>query len=142
MNLLEFNHIHINYFDKTMSFQEFDASDELFVYAKKVDEFMKDEAGVFMILASMKAKSKALIDKLTVVCDFLKVFPDDISDLSLECEVQFPIDLELDTSHISMAPYRMSTSELSELKKQLEELLEKKFVSPSVSPWEAPTLFA
>ena len=39
-----------------------------------------------------------------------------------------------------MAPYRMSTSELSELKKQLEELLEKKFIRPSVSPWGAPVL--
>ncbi|MCI76218.1 RNA-directed DNA polymerase (Reverse transcriptase), partial [Trifolium medium] len=39
-----------------------------------------------------------------------------------------------------MAPYRMSVSELSELKKQLEELLEKRFVRPSVSPWGTPVL--
>ena len=39
-----------------------------------------------------------------------------------------------------MAPYRMSTTELSELKKQLEELLEKKFICSSVSPWGAPVL--
>ncbi|MCI86356.1 putative reverse-transcriptase-like protein, partial [Trifolium medium] len=32
----------------------------------------------------------------------------------------------------------MSASELKELKKQLEELLEKKFIRPSVSPWGAP----
>ena len=30
--------------------------------------------------------------------------------------------------------------ELAELKKQLEELLEKRFVRPSVSPWGAPVL--
>ena len=34
----------------------------------------------------------------------------------------------------------MSASELVELKKQLEDLLEKKFVRPSVSPWGAPVL--
>ncbi|MCI97324.1 retrotransposon protein, partial [Trifolium medium] len=34
----------------------------------------------------------------------------------------------------------MSASELGELKKQLEELLEKKFIRPSVSPWGAPVL--
>jgi len=34
----------------------------------------------------------------------------------------------------------MSTSELGELKKQLEELLEKQFIRPSVSPWGAPVL--
>nr|KYP41166.1 Transposon Ty3-I Gag-Pol polyprotein [Cajanus cajan] len=39
-----------------------------------------------------------------------------------------------------MAPYRMSPSELAELKKQLEELLEKQFIRPSVSPWGAPVL--
>ncbi|MCI78385.1 RNA-directed DNA polymerase (Reverse transcriptase), partial [Trifolium medium] len=37
-----------------------------------------------------------------------------------------------------MAPYRMSTTELEKLKQQLEELLEKRFVRPSVSPWGAP----
>jgi len=35
----------------------------------------------------------------------------------------------------------MSASELGELKKQLEELLEKQFIRPSVSPWGAPVLF-
>ena len=35
----------------------------------------------------------------------------------------------------------MSLMELAELKGQLEELLEKRFVRPSVSPWGAPMLF-
>jgi len=34
----------------------------------------------------------------------------------------------------------MSTSELGELKKQLEEFLEKLFIRPSVSSWAAPML--
>ncbi|MCI64551.1 RNA-directed DNA polymerase (Reverse transcriptase), partial [Trifolium medium] len=50
------------------------------------------------------------------------------------------IDLVPGTSPISMAPYRMLASELNELKKQLEELLEKSFIRPSVSPWGAPVL--
>jgi len=44
------------------------------------------------------------------------------------------------TSPISIAPYRMSALELDELKKQLEELLEKQFIRPSVSSWGAPVL--
>ena len=44
------------------------------------------------------------------------------------------------TSPISIALYRMCASELGELKKQLEELLQKKFIRPSVSPWGAPVL--
>jgi len=39
-----------------------------------------------------------------------------------------------------MAPYRMAPAELSELKKQIEDLLEKKFIRPSASPWGAPVL--
>ena len=41
---------------------------------------------------------------------------------------------------MSMTPYSMSASELAELKKQLEDLLDKKFIRPSVSPWGAPIL--
>ena len=39
-----------------------------------------------------------------------------------------------------MAPYRMAPIELVELKKQIEDLLEKKFIRPSASPWGAPML--
>ncbi|KAL0409677.1 UNVERIFIED_CONTAM: Transposon Tf2-11 polyprotein [Sesamum radiatum] len=35
----------------------------------------------------------------------------------------------------------MAPSELKELKKQLEELLDKGFIRPSISPWGAPVLF-
>ncbi|XP_050909765.1 uncharacterized protein LOC127123606 [Lathyrus oleraceus] len=35
----------------------------------------------------------------------------------------------------------MSALELAELKKQLEDMLEKRFVRPSVSSWGAPVLF-
>ncbi|MCI57297.1 cellular nucleic acid-binding protein [Trifolium medium] len=74
------------------------------------------------------------MEELPVVCEFLDVFPEDVSDVPPEREVEFTIDLVPGTSPISMAPYQMSASELNELKKQLEELLEKKFIRPSVSP--------
>jgi len=69
-------------------------------------------------------------------CEFPEVFPDEIPDVPPEREVEFSIDLVPGTKPVSMAPYRMSASELAELKKQLEDLLDKKFVRPSVSPWE------
>ena len=40
-----------------------------------------------------------------------------------------------------MAPYRMAPAELKELKKQLEELLDRGFIRPRISPWGAPILF-
>lgn len=36
---------------------------------------------------------------------------------------------------------KMSVPELTELKMQLQELLDKKYIRPSVSPWGAPVLF-
>jgi hypothetical protein len=42
---------------------------------------------------------------------------------------------------MSKNPYRMSTSELKELKMQLEELLKKGYIRPSVSPWGSPVFF-
>jgi len=88
---------------------------------------------VFMMFASLKEIGEKGVSDLPVVQEF----PDDISDLPLEREVEFAIDLVSGTSPISIAPYRMSASELGELKKQLEELLEKQFIRPSVSLWGA-----
>ncbi|GJR11209.1 putative reverse transcriptase domain-containing protein [Tanacetum coccineum] len=44
-------------------------------------------------------------------------------------------------SEFQEAPYRMAPIELKELKDQLQELLERGFIRPSVSPWGAPVLF-
>jgi hypothetical protein len=42
---------------------------------------------------------------------------------------------------MSKTPYRMSTLELNELQMHLGELLNKGYIFPSVSPWDAPILF-
>nr|GFB10166.1 putative reverse transcriptase domain-containing protein [Tanacetum cinerariifolium] len=39
------------------------------------------------------------------------------------------------------APYRLAPSEMKELSIQLQELLEKRFIHPSLSPWRALVLF-
>lgn len=84
-----------------------------------MNEFLKDDAIVFMILAFMKEESKVVLGELSMVCDFLEVSTKEINDFPPEREVEFTIDLVLGMSSVSMAPYRMSMSELSELKKKL-----------------------
>nr|GFA64741.1 putative reverse transcriptase domain, aspartic peptidase domain protein [Tanacetum cinerariifolium] len=56
-------------------------------------------------------------------------------------EVEFSIELIPRAEPISKVPYRMVPIELKELKDQLQELLERGFIRPSVSPWGAPVLF-
>ena len=55
--------------------------------------------------------------------------------------MEFTIDLVPGTTPISQAPYCMAPSELKELKVQLQELVDKGYIRPSVSPWGALVLF-
>ena len=68
--------------------------------------------------------------------EFPNVFPDEIPGMPPLREVEFCIDLAPGATPISKAPYRMTPTELKELKTQLEELLEKGYIRPSTSPWE------
>ena len=86
-------------------------------------------------------KEGTMVYEIPIVREFPDVFPDDIAGLPLEREVEFTIDLIPVTEPISIPSYRMAPAELRELKAQLEELLSKGFIRPSISPWGAPVLF-
>ena len=81
------------------------------------------------------------IESVSVVNEFVDVFPEELPDIHPEREIEFRIDLLPDTHPISIPPYRMAPVELKELKEQLKDLLEKGFIRPSISPWGAPMLF-
>ena len=81
------------------------------------------------------------LEDIPIIKDYPDVFPEDLPGLPPEREVEFTIDLAPGTALISKAPYRMAPLELKELKIQLQELLYKGFIRPSVSPWGAPVLF-
>jgi hypothetical protein len=78
---------------------------------------------------------------IPVVCEFLDVFPKDLPGLPLERDVEFVIELKPGTTPISRRSYRMPPNELAELKIQLQDLLEKGFIRPSLSPWGCPAIF-
>ncbi|XP_009791491.2 uncharacterized protein [Nicotiana sylvestris] len=81
------------------------------------------------------------IDSVPVVREFANVFPEDLLGLPPMREIEFSIDLVLGTQLISSPPYRMAPAELRELKVQLQKLLYKGLIRPSVSHWGAPVLF-
>ena len=62
------------------------------------------------------------------------VFPQDLPCLPTERELEFCIDVLQDTQPISIPPYRMALTELQELKEKLNDLLEKGFTRPCMSP--------
>jgi hypothetical protein len=70
------------------------------------------------------------------------VFPEELpAGLPPARNVDHAIELEPGAQPPFRAPYRLSHSEMEELKKQLGELLDKGFIQPSVSPYGAPVLF-
>ena len=81
------------------------------------------------------------MEKIPVVRGFPYVFPEELPDIPLEREVDLSIEIIPGTTPMSRAPYRMAPKELKELKSQLQELMEKGFIQPSVFPWSAPILF-
>ncbi|KAL0534339.1 hypothetical protein IC582_028629 [Cucumis melo] len=99
--------------------------------------------GTWGILASVVDTREADVSLSSepVVRDYPDVFPEELPGLPPHREVEFAIELEPGTVPISRAPYRIAPAELKELKVQLQELLDKGFIRPSVSPWGAPVLF-
>ncbi|XP_040951609.1 uncharacterized protein [Gossypium hirsutum] len=85
--------------------------------------------------------SEPKLEQLPVVNDFSNVFPEELPNLPPDREVEFVIDVVPGTAPISMTPYRMAPAELKELKTQLQELLDKGFIRPSMLHWGAPVLF-
>ena len=97
------------------------------------------EAFLAMVLDSKRGQIE--LENILVVKDFPDVFPEELPGISPVREVELSIKILLGTSPTSRAPYRMAPTELKELKIQLQELLDKGFIRPSVSPWGAPVLF-
>jgi hypothetical protein len=78
---------------------------------------------------------------IRIVSKFPDVFPKELPRMPPKRKVEFTIELIPGTAPISKRAYRVSGLELVELKKQIDELLEKGYIRPSTSPWAAPVLF-
>lgn len=87
------------------------------------------------------SKERPQLGDVPVVNEYQDVFLDDILNMSPKRDLEFNIDLVPGMGPISKPPYRMAPAEMRELKTQLEELLDKGYIRPNVSPWGAPVLF-
>ena len=86
------------------------------------------------ILEAAESETPRLED-FHVLLEFRDVFTDEIPGLPPKRDIDFTIKLVPGAAQVSKTPYRMSTPEMLGLNMQLQELLEKKHIRPSVSPW-------
>jgi len=79
------------------------------------------------------------LENIPILREFSDVFLEEIPGLPPKRELDFTIELVPGAIPISKAPYRMNILELNELKLQLQELIDKDYIRPSVSLWEHPS---
>jgi hypothetical protein len=75
------------------------------------------------------------LDDIPVACEFPDVFPEDLPSMPPDQDVEFTIELQPDTAHISIRLHKITPKELAELKVQLKELLDKWYIRLSSSSW-------
>ena len=107
----------------------------------QVRRFLKKGCEAFLALILDSKMGQVKLEDIPMVKEFPYVFLEELPGLPPEREVDLSIEILQVTTPISKAPYRMAPTELKELKTQLQELWDKGFVLPSVSPWGAPVLF-
>jgi hypothetical protein len=78
---------------------------------------------------------------IRTVSEYPDVFPEELSGMPLDHEIEFVIELVHSTAPIFRRSYRMAANQLAELKEQLQELLDKGYIRPSASPWGALVIF-
>ena len=75
-----------------------------------------------------KSSSKVTLDSVLVVQEFPSLFLEDLPGLPPNRELEFGIELLLDSVPISIPPYRMAPVELKKLKTQLQDHVDKCFI--------------
>jgi hypothetical protein len=78
---------------------------------------------------------------IRTVFEYPDLFLEELPHMPPNREIEFVIELVLGTAPIFKRPYRMAANQLAKLKEELPELLDKGYIRPGASPWEAPIIF-
>ncbi|XP_024636273.1 uncharacterized protein [Medicago truncatula] len=114
MDWLSYHYIMLDCGRKLVIFPDSGLAKFLTAYHVKVS--LKDGNQEYTALASVEVTNWNAVEDIPIVKEFVDVFPSDVPELPPIRETEFSIDLHPGTGPISIAPYRMSPSELSELK--------------------------
>ncbi|XP_074322876.1 uncharacterized protein LOC141659849 [Apium graveolens] len=110
------------------------------ISALKASKLLSKGCDGYLAFVKDTSKDESRIEDYPIVREYEDVFPDELPGLPPHREVEFTIELVPGVEPISKAPYRMVPLELQELKEQLQELLDRGFIRPSVSHWGAHVL--
>lgn len=150
MDQLATHHAKVDCFTKEVTF---DIPNQLEVVFKEIRSFPKlvytlrakkimQKGGLgYLAYVTLDQENEASLGNIFIVHNFSDVFPDDLPRLPLDWEIKFVIELNEGTKLVSLAPYQMVRAKLKELKVQLQDLIDRGFVHPSLSPWGALVLF-
>ena len=108
---------------------------------QRARRFIRKGYETFLAIILDSKRGQVDVEKIPVVREFLDVFPEELPGIPLEREVDLAIEIVPEIVPMFRAPYRMAPRQLKELKSQLQEILDKGFIRPSVSPWGSPVLF-
>ncbi|GKD53697.1 putative reverse transcriptase domain-containing protein, partial [Tanacetum coccineum] len=134
--------IELGMFDVIIGMDWLVKHDAVIVYGEKVArEYVEKGCHLFLAHVTKKKSKEKRMEDVPVIRDFPEVFPEELPGLPPLRQVEFRIDLVPGDAPVARAPYRLAPFEMKELSVQLEELLEKGFIRPSLSPWGAPVLF-
>jgi hypothetical protein len=111
------------------------------ISALQLKKCYKKGCQIFATHMEETPKDKLLnLEYYEVLKEFEYVFKE-VPRLPPKRYIDFSINLMPGATPVSKAPYRMSTPEMKELQMQLEEILKKGYIRPSVLPWGALVLF-
>jgi hypothetical protein len=103
-----------------------------FISSLQLQNIMCKGCKLYAILAMNNKGMEKGLENLSVVREFVEVFPEELLSLFPERELEFTIKLKHGTKPIARTPYQMSTPELQELKMKLKELLDLGIIHPTV----------
>ena len=111
------------------------------ILALKVKRLLHKGCEAYLAHVVDKLTPKMTLKNVPIVREFSDVFPKDLLGLRVDQKLEFGIELLPGSAPIFIPPYRMAPTELKELKTQLQDLVDKGFIQPSVSLWDASILF-
>ncbi|XP_016185713.1 uncharacterized protein LOC107627391 [Arachis ipaensis] len=126
------NRVLLDYFERSIRFMPEGENEAVVAAGYYLNSVMVhcsgEECQGYILLTANASGDTQNLDQIPVVRDFSEVFPEDIPEFPPQREIEFVIELVPGAGPVSIAPYRMAPIKLVELKTQLEELLNKRFI--------------